>query len=300
MQNRDMSTTSGGRTCFYHADCPDGFGAAWAVWRAWGETGAYCAQHHDRPLDGDLAGQLVVFVDMAPDLPVLSAVCQKARQVVILDHHFSSREAYAAEAELVSSLERRGHVIRFDLERSGAMLAWQHFHPSRPAPPVLLYVEDRDLWTQKLPNSEEINAAINSYPRRFADWDVMAAFPIERLTGEGAPLLRAKRVEVERSLSFAHPVELGGRRVEAVNERQNRSTIGHELAQRAAYGHPIGLVYRVTGERVDISLYSVGDLDVSALATEYGGGGHRNAAGFSVGLRDWLSKFAPKQPRGGG
>jgi oligoribonuclease NrnB/cAMP/cGMP phosphodiesterase (DHH superfamily) len=103
---------------------------------------------------------------------------------------------------------------------------------------------------------------------------------------------------VERSLGFAHPVELRGRRVEAVNERQNRSAIGHELAERAAYGHRIGLVYRVTGERVDVSLYSVGDLDVSALAAEYGGGGHRNAAGFSVSLREWLASLAPKQSGG--
>jgi len=293
-------STSGRRTCFYHADCPDGFGAAWAVWRAWGEDGSYCAQHHDRPLDGDLAGQLVVFVDLAPDLSALSAVCEEARQVVILDHHFSSREVYAGEPQLISSLERRGHLIRFELDHSGAVLAWQHFHPGKPAPPILVYVEDRDLWTQKLPNSEEINAAINSYPRRFPDWDAMAAFPIERLAGEGAPLLRAQRVEVERSLTFAHPVELGGLGVEAVNERQNRSVIGHELAQRAAYGHRIGLVYRLTGERVDVSLYSVGDVDVSAIAAAYGGGGHRNAAGFSVSLRVWLSKFAPKQPRGGG
>ena len=49
---------------------------------------------------------------------------------------------------------------------------------------------------------------------------------------------------------------------------------------------------RVSGRRVDVSLYSVGEHDVSAIAAEFGGGGHRNAAGFSVPLGRWLKHFA--------
>jgi hypothetical protein len=35
------------RVCFYHAGCPDGFGAAWAVRQAWGELGQYEPRGHD-------------------------------------------------------------------------------------------------------------------------------------------------------------------------------------------------------------------------------------------------------------
>jgi nanoRNase/pAp phosphatase (c-di-AMP/oligoRNAs hydrolase) len=48
----------------------------------------------------------------------------------------------------------------------------------------------------------------------------------------------------------------------------------------------------VVGQRVDVSLYSVGDFDVAALAARFGGGGHRNAAGFSVSLETWAREFA--------
>ena len=34
----------------------------------------------------------------------------------------------------------------------------------------------------------------------------------------------------------------------------------------------------------NVSLRSVGDYDVSAIAKTFGGGGHRNAAGFEVAL----------------
>jgi nanoRNase/pAp phosphatase (c-di-AMP/oligoRNAs hydrolase) len=53
----------------------------------------------------------------------------------------------------------------------------------------------------------------------------------------------------------------------------------------------VGLVYRVWGQRVDVSVYSIGDFDVARLAAGYGGGGHRNAAGFHVSLEDWLRRF---------
>ena len=46
------------RVCFYHAGCPDGFGAAWAVWRAWGEQGRYLPRGHDEALDAFENGNL--------------------------------------------------------------------------------------------------------------------------------------------------------------------------------------------------------------------------------------------------
>jgi len=35
------------RICYYHAGCPDGFGAAWAVYRAWGNDARYVARGHE-------------------------------------------------------------------------------------------------------------------------------------------------------------------------------------------------------------------------------------------------------------
>ena len=53
------------RVCFYHAGCPDGFGAAWAVWKAWGRSGEYRPRGHDDALQfEDLVGAEVVFADI--------------------------------------------------------------------------------------------------------------------------------------------------------------------------------------------------------------------------------------------
>jgi hypothetical protein len=278
--------------CFFHAGCPDGFGAAWAVWRVWRGRGRYLPRGHDDRLDPQShEGGHVVFVDIAPGNADLRELAHSAAQVVVLDHHVSSRNRYVDDPSLETLIRASGHRVIFDLSHSGAVLAWQHFHPHEPVPLLLRYVEDQDLWNWKLPHSEEVNAAIGSHPRSFAVWEELAARPIELLAAEGAPLVRAQRTEVARALKAAHPVRLGGRMAEAVNARDHRSAIGHALALRARFGPAWGLVYRMAGERVDVSIYSVGDLDVAEVAAGYGGGGHRNAAGFSVRLEDWLAHF---------
>ncbi len=281
------------RTCFFHAGCPDGFGAAWSLWRAWGVDGRFIPHSHNDPLDPlDFEGDQVVFVDIAPPNETIREFAEVAAEFILLDHHLSARDRYAADLGLENLLEGSAHTVHFDLDHSGAVLAWKYFHPEEPPPDLLAYVEDQDLWNWKLARSEEINAAIGSYPREFAVWDDLASRPIQSLAREGEPIVRANRIEVTRTLQTAHPVALGTRRVDAVNSPNLRSALGHELAKRARFGRPWGLVYRISGDRVDATLYSIGDLDVSKLAGEFGGGGHRNAAGFSVSLRRWMDDFA--------
>jgi oligoribonuclease NrnB/cAMP/cGMP phosphodiesterase (DHH superfamily) len=280
------------RSCFYHAGCPDGFGAAWAVWRAWGPDARYQPRGHQDRVDAHaLEGALVVFADIAPGNEELRELAGCAERVIVLDHHVSARDRFDNDLGLQNELAGRGHHIVFDLTRSGAMLAWNHFHPREPAPDLLRYVEDQDLWSWKLPASEQVNAALAAYPRDFETWSELAARSAAALAAEGEPILRAARVEIAQALQSAHPVQLGARRAEAVNARLHRSAIGHALAERAAYGLPWGVVYRVQGERVDVSLYSIGELDVAKAAEGYGGGGHRNASGFHVPLRRWLEEF---------
>jgi len=289
------------RICIYHAGCPDGFGAAWAAWQAWGEDALYVARGHDDVLrPTDYAGDHVLFADIAPPPDAWRDLVEQAERLVVLDHHVSARDRYVAEPSLGDAVEREGHQVVFDLSRSGAVLAWQHLHPERALPDLLAYVQDQDLWRWQLPASREVNAAIGSHLRSFETWGKLAAAPIETLAAEGRPILRALRMEVDRALATAHPVRVAGLPLEAVNARLQRAEIGHELAERRAFGVPAGAVYRVTGTRVDVSLYSVGELDVAKLAESLGGGGHRNAAGFAVPLAEWLERYLTStEPRRG-
>ena len=280
------------KNLIFHAGCPDGFGAAWAAWRVWGDEARYIPRSHDDPFDPlRFDGQLVVLADISLKNRDLDAVGEVAAQVVVLDHHLTAQEHFSADPGVENAMVARGHVVHFDLNHSGAVLSWNYFHPEETPPELLRYVEDQDLWNWKLPRSEEVNAAIGSHPRDFEAWNRLAGRSVEALAQEGAPIVRANRLELERVLTYAHPVRVGNDRIEAVNALHQRAALGHELSKRARFGRPWGLVYRVSGTRVDCSIYSTGELDVSAVATRFGGGGHRNASGFSISLAAWVEEF---------
>lgn len=73
---------------------------------------------------------------------------------------------------------------------------------------------------------------------------------------------------------------IGGHRVPAANLPYTMSSdAGHELASK----QPFAACYWHTPDGVAFSLRSAPDgLDVSEIAAQYGGGGHRHAAGFKV------------------
>ena len=66
------------------------------------------------------------------------------------------------------------------------------------------------------------------------------------------------------------------------------SDVGHELATKSG---TFGLCWTLSQEGLvaKCSLRSNGDYDVSAIAKTFGGGGHRNAAGFEVDIQTLLS-----------
>ena len=174
------------RICFFHAGCPDGFGAAWSVWRAWGDEARYVPRGHEDSFDPErYDGFQVVFVDISLPNDALRELGEVAEQVVVLDHHLTAKHTFDADPPLESWLSSQGHVIHFDLSHSGAVLAWQHFHPGEPPPELLRYVEDQDLWRWSLSRSDAVNAAIGSHPRDFATWERLAETPAAALADEG-------------------------------------------------------------------------------------------------------------------
>src|SRR5581483_4605210 len=62
-------------------------------------------------------------------------------------------------------------VIRFDMNKAGCRLTWEHFNHRDDPPPFLVeLVEDRDLWRFNIPCSRELNAWLATMPRTFAEW----------------------------------------------------------------------------------------------------------------------------------
>jgi len=264
----------------YHADCNDGFCAAWVAIKALGDADFFPAQYGSNPPDVD--GRDVYILDFSYKRDVMLKMAFDAKRVFILDHHKT------AEKELEGISLVHGHpdegtniYCKFDMEKSGGRLAWEHFFPGKSSPFLVDYTEDRDLWRHRLASSKEVNAALSSYPRDFAAWDNLGSLgtPLQRLADEGQAILRYQTQQVESQCKNAAEIDVDGHKVLCVNA----TLLISEIAGKLAEGRPFGASYfiRADGAKVWSLRSRDGGEDVSAIAKCHGGGGHRNAAGFT-------------------
>lgn len=249
----------------YHAECADGFGAAWALWRQFPEARFLPVKHGNPPPSG-LKDQRVVIVDFSYARETLETMAEQADDLLILDHHITAEKALTGLP-----------YAYFDLKKSGAVLAWEWAH-DRPAPWLLDYIQDKDLWTWALPQSREINAAIASHPFEFQTWN---RFRQKDLEQEGRAILRYEHELVSKLAGQAVPVEFQGVTVPSVQSAILTSQIGERLSADA----PFCIIWHDRDGRRYYSMRSREDgTDVGAIAASFGGGGHTHAAGFSVPL----------------
>jgi len=81
--------------------------------------------------------------------------------------------------------------------------------------------------------------------------------------------------------------KIGGYEIPVVNASVLFSEVGHELCLKGLFTKLFSAYYFDRNNKRQWGLRSIGDFDVSEIAKKYGGGGHRNAAGFETG-KDWL------------
>lgn len=263
----------------YHADCPDGFGAAWAAWRKFGDSALYLPVRHNDPPPEEANGKAVYMVDFCYDEKVTKAVTASVKDLVVVDHHISRKE-------IVKSLP--GGV--YSSSHSGAVLSWKYFHPEKKMPKLLRHIEDMDLWRFRLADTREFVEFINSYDFNFALWSKIArgcerSKTFKTYITEGRALIRHVNKEAEKALKSAEEIKFEGYKCLAANSLSHHSYIAHRLLEERP---PIAVVWARQGNKVKVSLRSDGTVDVAKLAQRYGGGGHRAAAGFSFKAKHFL------------
>lgn len=263
----------------YHAGCWDGFASAWVARKALGEIEAVPVNYGEPP--PDVTGRNVFILDFGYKAEVMMALAKVARQILVLDHHKTAEADLRRLPELYDgTIPATRLVFRFDMKKSGGRLTWERFFPRQPSPWLVDFTEDRDLWTWKLPQSREVNAALRSFPLDFSVWDCLELRTAQQMAVEGEGILRREKQIVDAHVGFAREMELDGHKILAVNATVLTSEIAGELAK----GRPFGACFFERADGCKIwSLRSAEDgIDVSDVAKRHGGGGHPHAAGYEV------------------
>jgi len=275
----------------YHANCIDGFGSAWAFHKLAEKDYpggvkympfAY-GQAADALTDYPLAATTDLFIlDFSFSRNIIETLALSYASITVLDHHKTAAEQLQNWHHLYSNLE-----IVFDMGRSGAGITWDYMSGQHNArrPPLIDYIEDRDIWIWNLPHSAEINSIIGFTQKTFPAYTAMNTAlesDFESCVDRGGLLLEQnKRHCVAIISSTRREITINGIRGLCCNcNGQFASAIGNVLAKESG---TFGATYftDLNGD-TKFSLRSIGDFDVSRMAQEFGGGGHKNAAGFTL------------------
>ena len=260
----------------YHQNCMDGFAAAYCAWHVLGDRATYLPKQYGDVFDGLPPGKLsIIMVDVSFPKDIMDMVAAD-HNLVVLDHHKTAQAA----------LQGAQYAL-FDMNKSGAMLAYEYFRPELPRGQGLEfieYIQDRDLWKWEKVQSREFSAGLQSYDFDFRVWSELT---VMGLTRAGHDILRFLKQQVDRIGKQAYDCHFNGVPGKIVNSPIFQSELGEHLLA----AHPeikfASIVYENAAREQVFSLRSrmiegKAELDVSEMAKQMGGGGHPAAAGFKI------------------
>lgn len=262
----------------YHGShCTDGFGAAYAAWKKFGDAAEYVPlSRGEVPPVESVRGKDAYFVDFSYTKDVMDEFAAAAASLTVLDHHEGVQD-------VIESFPN--HV--FDGNRSGAGIAWDFFHPDAPRPKLINHVEDDDLFRFALPDTREIITFLEVQPFEFALWDDFAT-KLDDPEAREAMLVKARtyreyfEILANLSVENAKLVSFEGMEIyfaQAHPLKSLKSLVGNLLARKQG---PCALVVSAHPNGYGVSIRGDGSLDVSRIAAKYGGNGHPSSSGFLI------------------
>jgi len=281
--------------CIYHGKCADGFTGAWVVNR-WNQDLPNPNEIEFHPgVYGDdeppINGRHVILIDFSYDRETMILISKFAASITVLDHH---KTAEANMADLEKLLYCPATII-FDMNSAGCELAAEYFFPGERHPSVLHHIADRDLWNFDMMNTKAISLAVFSYEYTFENWDfLMHPQNYTQLVLDGQAINRKHTKDIEElfvgtlvwreiyvdgklykvatfNVPYFHSSELG-------NYAMQNTDTDFALCWYISHKNEYKYSLRSIDERVDVSM----------IAKEFGGGGHRNSSGCSSNEPIWL------------
>ena len=277
---------------YFHKNCPDGWCSAYIAKKRYPEAELKPLDHGltDEQINAlivEATGKNVIMIDYSLRTRENNdRLAAAAKLFLILDHHKTAKAA----------LDGASYAV-FDMTRSGAGIAWDYLFGKdstisdcaggqmkpfvyKVRPWFVNYIEDRDLWTWKLPNGREICAYLDSVPWTVEAFDNLGTLDLAGVLEFGRGAVSHLNGYVERTAAHARDGHLYGHKVKILNAPYSGcSEIGNLLAKQADFSVTW---FERADDIIQFSLRSEGDFDVSEIAKSFNGGGHKNAAGFQL------------------
>lgn len=272
----------------YHKDCSDGTAAAAVILKKFPEAKVF-------PLSPscniDDMQEVVSHIDSETTIYTVDGVMgvkellNLGYKVTSLDHHAGAKNEYENLAK-----ENPNYTFVFDNDKSGASLSWSYFFPDTETPQIIKYIEDFDLWKNKLGENTKFVAnylvSFRDQPEetlKFIDADIQQILERGKIVSNYVDYTVCDEVANKPVKLKIGDYTALGYNVSSVNSSMCGSILSESSGQ-AFVG------FRIDGEKVKYSIRSKEGQNPSALdlATILGGGGHKNSSGAATTLKKFL------------
>lgn len=255
----------------YHADCMDGKGAALAAWMALGESAIYIPVQYKQPLPEMEDGKNVYIVDFSYSRDILESIRERSKSIVVLDHHKTAMD----------DLHDLPYA-KFDMDKSGAAMAWEYFHPNKDVPPLIQMIQDRDLWKFNISDTRPASTAL-SLISDFKNYELYLN-NYDDLVSTGTIKLGFDKETINKAEKKAVVGTWNGHRCAVINTTDLFSEIGERFYTK--YNIDFVAMYFVSSSGELVFSFRSSVFDVGQFAKSIGGGGHPQAAGAKATLTE--------------
>lgn len=295
-----------------HDKCLDGSVAAWVASKACREESyraeafdyteeavnilktIWATREYDRLLIVDYSVKLDVLYDLEDSHP--------EGEIVIIDHHKTAFEnllniSPEQNARAVTKVSNTDVIL--DMTKSGCLLAWEYFYGTRLPPDIVVYVNDHDLWRYENKYTKPIIAYLKAYfhdGMSISDVDMIDdrfyhPGKVRELVNKGEKLIKNQEEILNTLAEAATPVYINGIKGYAVTSANPNLTseLGHTISNKyKTFAMIISFDSSTQLAKFSLRCDKEFNIDCSHLAKQYGGGGHRGAAGFYLPVSELL------------
>lgn len=220
-----------------------------------------------------LPNEEIYIVDFSFKPEVMEELLKITQQIVWIDHHKTAME-YRYSQELKG--------IR-DNNFSGCELTWKYIHPEIPIPKIVKMLGRYDVWdfTEYGEELNKLQAGIRLFDHNpenlnWTEWFKDYCDLKQELEG-GYFALRYRNnqyASLIKAWSFWTTFE-GHKSICC-----NAGSVSSQLFDSIKEDYDLMIPFVFDGKQWTVSLYTKKDIDCSEIAKKYGGGGHKQAAGF--------------------
>lgn len=258
----------------------------------------FCCNYADKTPNESMIkeGDTVIFVDYNAPLEQLLPIINKAKLVIILDHHKTGMDMIDEEFEYFKKMVDLGKlVIDIDMARCGSKIAndWiiQYLLDIRGKllwnQKLIYLIDNYDRWTKKDIEADYLNKFIFTASMLYIGSDKWHGFLYDEDYLMCAISIGKKfyDIDIEKNeiiyWTFSKEVEFHGLKIRVIEGYGNSMLFGEHINDYDAV-----CVYHITKDnRWQYSMYigkPTDDINISEIARSYGGGGHKNSCGWTI------------------